>query len=148
MFFYSYLFRSNKHFKYVLYCTSSSTLLHQYLRGIDIFAAKILSRSSSTKIQHIHKKEIAAPATSHRLTESARAKALWRARLCHLPPASPASTPTYLPTTNTPSTLLAVLILWCHTVKQVRNLYVVCVHACARCRLISVFLAFLFLYKF
>ena len=95
MFFYSYLFRSNKHFKYFLYCTSSSTLLHQYLRGIDIFAAKILSRSSSTKIQHIHKKEIAAPATSHRLTESARAKALRRARLCHLPPASPSSTPTY-----------------------------------------------------
>ena len=85
VFFYSYLFRSNKHFKYVLYCTSSSTLLHQYLRGIDIFAAKILSRSSSTKIQHIHKKEIAAPATSHRLAESARAKALRRARLYHLP---------------------------------------------------------------
>ena len=84
MFFYSYLFRSNKHFKYLLYCTSSSTLLDQYLRGIDIFAAKILSRSSSTKIQHIHKKEIAAQLTSHRLAESARAKALRRARLYHL----------------------------------------------------------------
>ena len=37
------------------------------MRGIVIFAAKKMSRSSSTKIQHIHKKEIAAQLTSHRL---------------------------------------------------------------------------------
>ena len=28
---------------------------------------------------------------------------------------------TYLPTTNTPSSLLAVLVLWCQLAKQVRN---------------------------
>ena len=44
----------------------------------------MLSRSSSTKIQYIHKTEISAPATSRWLAESARTKALPRALLYHL----------------------------------------------------------------
>ena len=36
---------------------------------------------------------------------------------------------TYLPTTNTPSSLLAVLVLWCQLAKQVRNYYFVCASA-------------------
>ena len=83
------------------------------------FLGQTLMRSSLTKIQHINKKEIAAPATSHRHAESARAKALPRVHLCHLPCFNMIwHSRLHLPTTNIPSSLLAVLVLWCHPEKQ------------------------------
>ena len=120
MFGYSYFFRSNTYSRICFTVLQDLLSYAHTFCGNDIFAAQNLPRSFSTKLQHIHKNEIATPPTSHRLTLSARPATLPRACLffaCR-------GACTYL-RTYALSLFLSFLVPWCRPSKKVRTSYVV-----------------------
>ena len=120
MFVYWYFFRSSKLFrifcnvlKVVLscinICAGIKSLLHKFCRDHP-------RRKSNTSIKK------RSPHQQHHIDyQNQHALRRCRAGASIIFAASPASTLTTIPTTNTPSLLLAFLVFWCQPAKQVRN---------------------------